>query len=68
MTDMTCSYCKNESPRFEVSGMRKMGGDDFTKYQLCKPCNSMLTNINPRVEVEKRRQVWDVIWQNAQTT
>ena len=66
MTDSTCSYCKNENHRFEVSGMRKLKGDDFTKYQLCKSCNSMLSNLNPRVDADKRRKVWDVIWENAQ--
>lgn len=66
--DMMCSYCKKESQSFEVSGMRKIIGDDFIKYQLCKPCSSMLTNINPRVDSEKRRQLWDVIWKNAQVS
>ena len=66
MNNTTCSYCQSESSNFEVSGMRKLKGDEFTKYQLCKPCNSMLANLNPRVEAEKRRKVWDVIWQNAQ--
>ncbi len=66
MIDMTCSYCQMESVKFEVSGMRKFEGDEFTRYQLCKHCNSMLASINPRVEVEKRKKVWNVIWQNVQ--
>jgi len=62
----TCSYCNNEQMKFEVSGMRRINGDDFTKYQLCRPCNSMLSALNPRVDADKRRKVWDQIWQNVQ--
>lgn len=64
MVEQMCSYCNQVSQHFEVSGMRKLDGNDFISYQLCKPCNSMLANLNPRVEAEKRRKIWDTIWQN----
>jgi len=63
-----CSYCKAESLKFEVSGKRKIKDKGFIKYQLCKLCSSMLSNINPRVDSHKRLKVWDIIWDNAQLT
>lgn len=67
MPDATCSYCLNKNKHFEVSGMRKFEGEQFTKYQLCRPCNSLIVNLNPRVDSDKRREIWLTIWKNVQS-
>ncbi len=64
----SCSYCLNEAESFEVTGKKRMESGDFKDYRLCHACNSKLTNLNPTIDTKKRKDMWELIWKNAEAS